>query len=317
VTGEQAEDEPSTITDYPAYTAKLLGMIHSDDPGTRAYAVERLTDLLVDDVVDDRSAVVGEIVASLEDGNVDVQTAAVEAVGEIGQEAIEAVPRLLELLKSKKPDLRKKTVVAIGKLRPPAPVVLPGLIKVLSDKVKMVQYAAVDVIGRYGEEAEPAVPALLKIAKNEKPPKCCITAFWALGQIGSVPAAKLVPMLKSGNEYVRSHAANLLSGIAPLDETVVSAIRKLLSHSSPGIRITVLDLAESHEQLKSDPEIIEAVLKSLKSPVARVREAALYALQNMDVDEATLAPKIKPLLDDEDEDVREAAEWMLASDEDG
>lgn len=211
-----------------------------------------------------------------------VRLQAVTLLKELGPEARDAVPALVEALKDD--DLHVRTVAA-ATLEPLAPKeatteVIPNLMALLPAH-DAASAAAARTLSRFGPEARPAIPALLEMLKA-KDARVRLNAARTLGKIkadavGAVP--DLITMaLKDEDPKAREHAAEALGDIGPA--------------ASEGV-----------------PALIEVVMKD---KVARVRRDAARSLGQIGPPAALPAvPALKGLLKDEDKEVREFAAKAL------
>ncbi|MDF2714526.1 MAG: phytanoyl-CoA dioxygenase [Paenibacillus sp.] len=82
------------------------------------------------------------------------------ALGEMGEQASPAVPRLIELLQEESSFIRQHVVEALGIIKQPAAIIVPAISKALKDKDYYVRFTAGLALARIGPEAREAVPAL-------------------------------------------------------------------------------------------------------------------------------------------------------------
>ena len=96
--------------------------------------------------------------------------AAVEALGNIGSAAEDAVPALIELLASTRLNIsneRREAAGALAKIAPQSTEVVAALTDALQDKNLGVQAAAATALGHIGPAAESAVPLLEAVSGGE------------------------------------------------------------------------------------------------------------------------------------------------------
>ncbi|TMV49987.1 phytanoyl-CoA dioxygenase [Paenibacillus mesophilus] len=92
--------------------------------------------------------------------NSDVRGLVAYALGEMGEHAGPAVPRLIELLQEESAFIRQHVVEALGMIKQPASLIVPAVSKALQDKDQYVRFTAGLALARLGPEAKEAVPAL-------------------------------------------------------------------------------------------------------------------------------------------------------------
>ncbi len=107
---------------------------------------------------------------ALEAKALEVRRAAVSALGEIGEEARDALPGLKKVSKTDDDKfVRSEAMRVMGGLTRDAAEVLPFLVAGLSDPVAEVKVAAAQALGNLGKDAEPALATLKPLLKdNEK-----------------------------------------------------------------------------------------------------------------------------------------------------
>lgn len=223
--------------------------------------------------------------AYLRDGdNANNRTAAMEAFPRYGRDAI---PYLLKLLKDYDEEIRAFCAVMMGILKDPSAV--DGLIETLKDEDENVKHAAAESLGKIGDAR--AVRALIK---------CLDDDFWvkypaiiALGEIGDPSATEhLVPLIE--DDMLKQAVVEALGRIG--DVSAVSVLADTLSHSDNSIRndtiaalvgiqskvdeqiITSGKILPSIKKTLDDEDLIEHILKSLKSTEREVKKNAVIAV---------------------------------------
>jgi HEAT repeat protein len=83
-----------------------------------------------------------------------VREHAAEALGDIGPEAKEAVPPLIEVLKDKEPRVRRDAARSLGQIGPAAKVAAPQLAALLKDEDANVREAAARALRQLAVEPE-------------------------------------------------------------------------------------------------------------------------------------------------------------------
>jgi HEAT repeat protein len=194
-------------------------------------------------------------------------------LGELGKDAADAVPPLIQMLNDE--DLHVRTVAAtsLGALASESREAIPNLTALLPAGGRA-GAAAARALGRFGPAARPALPALLE-AMKDKEAEVRWTSAMAVGKIGpeareAVPA--LVALFRDEDPLVREHAAESLGDIGPDAHAAVPALTEILN-----------------------------------DPVARVRRDAVRSLGQIGSAARPATEKVKSLLKDKDEKVRAAA----------
>lgn len=129
--------------------------------------------------------------------NPDVRGQIAFALGEIGEQASSAVPKLIEIMQEDSAFIRQHVVEALGMIKQPSALIVPALCKALQDKTQYVRFSAGLALARIGPEAGAAVPALERALHAEEE-----TAFM-------LPASKA----DQGARYVSAIAATALQRI--------------------------------------------------------------------------------------------------------
>ena len=105
---------------------------------------------------------------TLEDEDEDVREAAIQALGEIGPQAVEAVPALIDTLQEHEDhDVREAGAEVLGMIGPDAKEAVPALIQTLEEDF-WVREAAAEALGEIGPE-EGVVPALIQALEDAGP----------------------------------------------------------------------------------------------------------------------------------------------------
>jgi HEAT repeat protein len=169
--------------------------------------------------------------------------ALIRALGEIGPEAMEAVPALVwAALEDEDRDVRSVAVWALGGIEPEVAIsvlsrvledgdpdqvrtsailglrqskgeAVPALIRALEDKDPDMRIAAVEVLGWIGPEVAEAVPVLIRVLEDDADPRVRESAAYELGYMGSEAVPALTRALEDEDPGVRSAAAEALEQI--------------------------------------------------------------------------------------------------------
>ncbi|ODS34714.1 MAG: heat repeat-containing PBS lyase [Candidatus Scalindua rubra] len=231
-------------------------------------------------------------IAKLKDWNQDVRMEAAEALGKIGEPAVEP---LIKALAYDFGDVRDEAAKALGKIGKPA---IKPLIRVLGDSVVVV--AAAEALGKIGK---PAVEPLIR-ALGDKDSDVRSGAAEALRMIGDPRAVE--PLIKAPgdeNMYVRREVLEALRMIG--DPRAVEPLIKALGDKDWDVR----DKAAKALGNIGDSKAVEPLIKALRDEEYYVREWTAYALGKIGKPDA-VGPLIKALADDF-ECVRKEAAWAL------
>jgi len=105
------------------------------------------------------------IIKALEYEDTYVRDSAAEALGEIGPDAKNAIPTLIDLLQDREVYVRKSAANALGEIGPYANEAVPALITALEDEDSWVRVYTAEALGKIGDKD--AVPALITALEDE------------------------------------------------------------------------------------------------------------------------------------------------------
>ena len=154
-------------------------------------------------------------------------------VSEIGPDAAETAPELLDRLKTEThPEVRQQVILALGAIRSEDGV--PALIGVVADTQHLDRAAAAFSLGRIGPAAKAAVPALTKTLEDADPVLKTVSA-WALAKISPDDAQlkdKCVDILAESllgkDPLARRAAFRALADLRPGPARVMPTIKRIL-----------------------------------------------------------------------------------------
>ena len=157
------------------------------------------------------------ILEAVDEKEIDVRESAAEALGEIGPDAKDAIPTLIDLLQDREVYVRKSAANALGEIGLHAKEAVPALITALGDEDSWVRVYTAEALGKIG--AKEAVPALIGALEDEDN-YVRRHATEALGEIGpdakdAVPA--LIKLLEDEDKYVQGKAVTALKKITGED----------------------------------------------------------------------------------------------------
>ncbi|PKL61184.1 MAG: PBS lyase [Methanomicrobiales archaeon HGW-Methanomicrobiales-2] len=270
-------------------TQRLISRLSSRDPDTRYQAAGCLGDAGV-------SAAVGPLAALLADPETGVRWKATEALGRLGSVAIGP---LTESLKSESVDVRWMAAVALGDIGEAEAI--PALMEALNDEDTYVRSRVALALGAIGEAAREGLIAAL----NDRNERVRWGAALALGSIGGEEAATaLIGALHDPDGDVRQRAADALADIG---EPAVPLLLAALRTDEEEFRQEVIAALG----LVGRPAVAPLVAALRGHDDWRVRAGAARALG--DIGERRSADTLIVALDDEREEVREAAREALGS----
>ncbi len=132
----------------------------------------------------DRAALIPALVAALDDRKPIVRQAALDALGEMGSGAREALPAIREALTSPDEATRGGAASVIAEVAPPTEVAVPALIDIAkADASGRVRANAIDALAGLGAEASAALPAIIDRLASDNDLGVRNSAAWALARI--------------------------------------------------------------------------------------------------------------------------------------
>lgn len=160
---------------------------------------------------------------------------AVLALAEIGPDAKEAVPALVELLGSDDEELKRDAQYALGEIGPASKQAVPELVKSLESENDELVTSACFALGKIGPDAAEAVSAIKEHCADAAGVHQLV-GIWALLQIEPDNAETVemaIPLLtaalESDKPLVRYEAASALGRIGPQAASATEALKKLES----------------------------------------------------------------------------------------
>ncbi|WP_417914000.1 HEAT repeat domain-containing protein [Candidatus Electronema sp. JM] len=238
---------------------------------------------------------VSKIVTLLKDGNSDVRSAAVKAIGQL--KADTAAPEIVKLLKDSDKNVQSAAASALGQLK--ADMAVPEIVNLLKDSDWEVRSAAALALGQL--KAHMAAQEIVKLLPDAYPPvrTAAIIALVQLKTDTAVPEIVKLLMYRSDSyvdSYVQCTAASALGHMKAY--TTAPEIVKLLADNHWEVR---------HEAVKALGQLkavtaAQEIVKLLPDSNWEVQRAAVKALSQLKA--YTAVPEIVNLLADSDSNVR-------------
>jgi vesicle coat complex subunit len=189
--------------------ADLAARLQDPNVEVRRAAVEALGQQPVSDV-----RVIDSLTRCIGDNDGEVRYGSIAAVGRIGPPAKSSLPALKSALQDVEPTIRQRAALSIARIDPLEPSFIPVLVGAMRDGDGRVLLE----IASMGAEAAWAVPTLTGLLSHQSP-KVRALAASALGGIGS-PAASAKPALqqasRDSNAIVKTAAREALQKIDPM-----------------------------------------------------------------------------------------------------
>jgi len=153
-----------------------------------------------------------------EDGHPELRDTLIDALGQYGGRAAEAVPLLIKYVKLPAANTRRKAVITLGRIGREGSSAVPALREILAarDSDKLLLSCTIRTLGSFGKEAREAVPDLVAKCKGDVLLEVRLAAIEELGNIGpdAKPAVDILTIAqKDGRADVREAATESLKKI--------------------------------------------------------------------------------------------------------
>jgi HEAT repeat protein len=228
---------------------------------------------------------------------------------DIGPEAKDAVPSLIELLKSPKPEIRREAALALGAMREEAAPALAALASLLDDD--QVQEAATLALGQIGRFPWTAESTIRKNAKSSNQVLSTLS-LWALVRVypsrpdyAKEAAERLISLLGDKDPFVRSTAARALAALRLNPDHTFPIYERVLEHADDETTQLVLD-ALATQGSRAIPRLIYALKRD------SLRPHAIYILGRMGPEAASAAGPLSSFVGDSNSKVATEAALALA-----
>lgn len=286
---------------------RLRDALGSDSAAVRRRAAEFLGEVSEEE---DQATVDALLRAATKDDDGEVRAAAVDALDELGQAALEQLlseltgtggseaawvtaQKFARALKADRPELRMAAANALGRLDDPSSV--QHLVGALDDEDPRVRLRACQACGTFADPR--SVPALTTRLTEDGDPRVRRAAANALGNVGTDQAlSPLLDLLDDGDEPLRRIAAGAL-GKASTPEPVEPLARALGDESAVVRNAAVYSVIEllSNVPTEQSHAVRDRVVSELKS-----------------ADDATVVePLVEILTDGQQSRQRRNAAWIL------
>jgi HEAT repeat protein len=222
----------------------------------------------------------------------------IEFLGEVGPEAKAAVPKLIEILRSRdRAKFRWRAAEALGKIGPEARSAVPALIAALDTDRYSVRAESVRALGRIGPDARAALPRLRALLAEER------SAFLALAvaRVGDPREAAAVMLDEAINASKRVHREDALRALAemgPAASSVLPALRKRLrDENGLADRWVACAICKIGRRVKTGETVLDERHEAIEALTALVREPdrrfGLYGVTEVVLE---LGPDAAPLV---------------------
>ena len=245
---------------------------------------------------------------SLGSSDRDARAAACTAIHAIGPDAIELLPKLIEIMQSGESFDQRSTLYAMQGFGDQAFDAIEPVADCLASDDFNVHCMACRFLEHYGSDALPAEKGLIEILNHGVPSSRGWAAI-ALGAIGPTDKNDIVPILIARLTESRAHVEKqrILLGLAYLGREAQRAIPTVTEYLNSRTHRVKPHAAYALYRITGEPkEMTKALSKSLGD--INEQHSAFDLIKRLDVEEAiAFKPKLVELLSAEEEDVREKA----------
>jgi len=242
-------------------------------------------------------------------------------LGKMKNEAIPALPLLIEALKDRDAEVQSAVVEAIAAIGPPAGAAVPALVEVLNNSSEdWMRARIIETLEKLGPAAMAAIPALKKFKKMH--PHLAPTVDGALQRIDDLTAFLAVRVQEKGCQIIPELVAMLQKNRGDILTLPVIESLKVFGPSSVPYLVEALPTADIPTKIniltafKSlGPRACAAVpqlIPLLEDQEPLVRRCTAEALGNIGPDAAAALPYLEKLLEEKDEYIRFVTRIALA-----
>jgi len=241
---------------------------------------------------------VERLIRELQDSDSDIRSIAAVTLGEIGPEAKDAIPALIQLLQDQDAEgfARANAALALGQIGEGTEDAMSVLIQALRDQDKYVRRDAAGALEEIG------TPRAIKAAKDRY--RMVVTLGW-IGSEDEIPA--LIQALQNEDKDVRVNAVVTLGQIE--SEDVVSVLMGALQDQDEWVRVNAAwTLGQRGE---SAVDAVPILIRALRDQDEWVRYHAAMALGEIGEGASNAVPALMHALRDQDKYVRRYAVGAL------
>ena len=253
------------------------------------------------------------LIRALDDSDKQVWSFSISAIANIGPDAKDAIPALIEGMGNRKSrgrdrerlQARTRSAFALSRI---GTVAIPPLMDALKSDDNGLRAGAAKALAGMGGDASPAISAL--IANLNADDEVRGETAEALGAIGEGAVKPLADALKSADARARAGAAMALALVGPAAKESAPAFPELLkTESDPAVRAALLSALP---KIGLDPRAaVPLLIGGIKDDDERVRHAAINALVPMRAGRELSLAALTALLKDENAANRQRAARAL------
>ncbi len=285
----------------PAVRAKL----GDDSPDIRMQVIDILFEAAPRD-----DQLIAELTSMVNDPDARVQQHAIQTLRSLGPVGRPAIPAVVEKLHSPDNDVRNAAAEFISSHGRFAQDAVSQLTDLLDQAESTWRIKLIETLGGLGATAQSASPKLTELAQDPSA-SIRLVAVQALGNLQLSPEqlqSQLVRALQDSDQEVQSQASRIIRRFGGRGMIFVPDLIPLAGDEQIGGSIG--RMLERFERYTPDADSIQRLLGLLEHEQPQVRRAAVRFLGLAGPDAQIALPRLQPLSDDEDEEVR--AEAMVA-----
>ena len=262
------------------------------------------------------------LIQALDHGYSGVRVRAAAALGQIGPEAKDAIPKLVEILLKDQEEcsVRIAAARALGEIKAESPDAISALITARRNTNTWCRYRnereqlAKATLKSLSQIGQAAVPWIVDAVRDERDPSVRVDLILVLGEIEEIgeeghdinETANWLMGIVRQYPNMRASAAKGLGSIGPKAPKALPEICEtlcdLLRDTDSSVR-----QAAAEALVKIGQASIDCLTRSLRSPYGHVRERAAWVLGELGPSASETFPQLKELLRDGDPAVRKAA----------
>ncbi|MBC8351804.1 MAG: HEAT repeat domain-containing protein [Planctomycetes bacterium] len=216
----------------PAMTS-LRSMLNGDDFHTKYWACRTIGAIGAPEALD----AVPKLLELTGTGVASVRSNAADAIGTIGVTVgSRAIGPLTMMLEDRNYVVRRAGVIALGRLGKLSSVSAPAIKDAMRDTTRSIRAEAAAAAWQITGEHTESLPILLDVLRSRDSPWEAAMAFERLGAIGEPAVAQLSKLVETTTGETQYFATMSLAGIGPSAKNGLPALRKLLQSPDEGMR---------------------------------------------------------------------------------